>query len=120
MKTKNITGTGIVGNKVVVNVVDMVMLSMLADSIEEVVNNHKAIADYKTLPFDKRLNKDDSKMVCPEYIEASDADLKDVATFLRKCAGSFSKSSAFDAESNDEIVDCSDEEPEYHLNSLSE
>lgn len=116
MKTKLLPGTGIVGNKVVVNVVDMVTLSMLADRIERVITNHKAIYDYHALPYDKRKDENGNKIECPAELKVSDEDLNNVAVFLRKCAGSFAKSTAFDAESNDEIVDCSNEEPEYHLN----
>lgn len=115
MKTKNINGTGIVGNKIVVNVVDMITLSMLADRIENVTDNHKAIADYNAIPYDKRVDESGNKIECPKKIEVSDADLKDITVFIRKCAGSFAKSQCFSTEDNCEIVECSSDEPEYHL-----
>ena len=115
MKTKNINGTGIVGNKIVVNVVDMVTLSMLADRIENVTDNHEAIAKYNATPYDKRVDENGNKIECPRKIEVSDADLKDIAIFLRKCAGSFAKSQCFNAEDFCEIVGCSSDEPEHYL-----
>ena len=115
MKTKNINGTGIVGNKIVVNLVDMITLSMLADRIENVTDNHEAIAKYNATPYDKRVDENGNKIECPRKIEVSDTDLKGIAVFLRKCAGSFAKSQCLEAEDNCEILECSSYEPEDHV-----
>lgn len=115
MKTQKIKGTGIIGNEVIVNLVDMITLSMLADRIENVTDNHEAIAKYNAIPYDKRVDENGNKIECPRKIEVSDTDLKDIAVFLRKCAGSFAKSQCFNTENNCEIVECLSDKPEYHL-----
>lgn len=98
METKYINGTGIVGNKVVINIVDMAVLSMAADRIEAVIENHKNVKEYDALPNEMR-----DRLKGPEKIEVSDTDLTDIAVFLRKCAGSFAKSKVFDAEDDSEV-----------------
>ena len=115
MKTQKVKGTGIIGNEIIVSLVDMITLSMLADRIENVTDNHEAIAKYSATPYDKRVDENGNKIECPRKIEVSDDDLKGIAVFLRKCAGSFAKSHCLEAEDNCEIVECLSEKPEYHL-----
>lgn len=95
MKTRTITGEGIQGMNINVSVIDMVALSNQADSIEKIVENHKAIEAYNALPYDKRVDENGEKLVCPKRTEISDSELVGLARFLRKCAGSFAASEVF-------------------------